>query len=343
MVFEASDGQLLADLDGPEQEVVVARGGRGGKGNSHFATPTYQAPTRRELGEPGEERQIRLELRLIADLGLVGLPNAGKSTLLGKLTGAHPRIADYPFTTLSPNLGVAEMPSGQTLTAADVPGLIEGAHRGAGLGVGFLRHLGRTRLLVHVLDGGLGPPGIVAAHRQVTKELSLHSEELAAKPVVVALNKVDLLSADELAEAERALVMELGPGVPVVPISAATGAGTERLLKECSTILAERSIRSRKQGQFHLYRGPQARDRTFRVVKQDGVTSVDGESVARLVRMTDMADDAAVMRLQNQLVRLGVEAALTAAGVEPGAEVVIADQVFTFFPEIRAAAVAERA
>ena len=343
MIFEAGDGQLLADLDGPEQQVVVARGGRGGKGNFHFATATYQAPTRRELGEPGEERQIRLELRLIADIGLVGLPNAGKSTLLATLTGAHPRIADYPFTTLSPNLGVAELPSGQTVTAADVPGLIEGAHRGAGLGVGFLRHLGRTRLLVHVVDAGLGTIGVLAAYGQVAEELRLHSQELALKPAVVALNKIDLLSPQALAEAESALVSELGPEVPVVSISASTGAGTESLLQECSKLLARRSGRSPEPGRFQLYRGPQARDRTFRVIRDDGVISVDGASVARLVRLTDMADDAAVMRLQNQLLKLGVEEALTKAGVEAGSEVVIAGQVFTFFPEMRADPVAERA
>ncbi|HVD04329.1 MAG TPA: GTPase ObgE [Candidatus Dormibacteraeota bacterium] len=333
MVFDVATGRLLADLDKVGSEVIVARGGRGGRGNTHFASPTFQAPRRREMGEPATSLRVRLELRLIADLGLVGLPNAGKSTLLARLTGAHPKIADYPFTTLSPNLGVAELQSGHSVTAADVPGLIEGAHLGAGLGVGFLRHLARTRVLVHVVDAQLGADGAVAAHHQVAEELRLHSAELGAKPSVVAVNKMDLVESSQAQAVVSALAAALGEDQRVMPISAATGEGTDELLAAASILMAKAPDRSVQGGEFRLYQGPSGKDRTFKVVAGDGMMRVEGESVERLVRTTDLDDDSSVLRLQRQLVRLGVEAALLAAGATPGSDVEIAGQTFSFFPE----------
>jgi GTP-binding protein len=336
MVFEADKGQLLADLDQPGAQVVVARGGRGGRGNVHFATSTYQAPRRRELGEPGTEQKVRLELRLIADVGLVGLPNAGKSTLLARLTGAHPKIADYPFTTLSPNLGVAELDSGRTMTAADVPGLIEGAHLGAGLGVGFLRHLARTRVLIHVVDAGLGATGVLNAHRQVAQELRLHSVDLSSKPTVIALNKIDLVSLEEAGEEVAALSVALGDGQEVVAISAANGDGTVRLLAVTDRLInaAAAGLRAKGEvGEFKLYQGPRGRARTFQVLSEEGVYRVEGEQLERLVSQIDLDDDPSVLRLQRQFRRLGVEAALIAAGAEAGSEVEIGGQLFTFFPD----------
>ncbi len=333
MVFDADSGQLLADLEQIGAEVVAARGGRGGRGNIHFATSTYQAPRRRELGEPGEVRRVRLELRLIADLGLVGLPNAGKSTLLARLTGAHPKIADYPFTTLSPNLGVVELETGHTMTAADVPGLVEGAHLGAGLGIGFLRHLARTRILVHVVDGTLGAQGALAAHRQVTEELNQHSPELGSKSTVVALNKTDLLEVEEVRTVHRALRTGLGRGALIVPISASSGDGTDLLMAACQKAMSAAAPSTGAAGTFRLYQGPSPRDLSFRVVIDGDRIAVEGEALAKLVEMTDLEDETSVLRLQRQLLKQGVEDALQAAGVSPGSEVEIGGESFTFFPD----------
>ncbi len=333
MVFDVATGRLLADLDQMGSELIVARGGRGGRGNTHFASPTFQAPRRRELGEPAVALKVRLELRLIADLGLVGLPNAGKSTLLARLTGAHPKIADYPFTTLSPNLGVAELPSGHTITEADVPGLIEGAHLGAGLGVGFLRHLARTRVLVHVVDAQLGAEEAVAAHRKVAEELRLHSEELGAKASVIAVNKVDLMDSGLAQAVVAALGHAVGGEQPVIAISAATGEGTDALLDAAAQLMSTSPKVSPQGGEFRLYQGPTGRETAFKVVAGEGMMRVEGEAVERLVRTTDLDDDSSVLRLQRQLLRLGVEAALVAAGAQPGSDVEIAGQTFSFFPE----------
>jgi GTP-binding protein len=225
---------LLKDLKNVGDRVVVARGGKGGHGNKRFASPTNQAPRTWTPGEEGEERNLALELKLIADVGLVGLPNAGKSTLLSRLSKATPKIAEYPFTTLAPNLGIAETPGFRTFVIADLPGLIEGAHRGAGLGDTFLRHIERTRLIVHLVDLAPPPgsPSPVEAWTIVRKELESYSRELADKPEILAPNKVDI---PEAREALPPLAEE--SGTPAFPISAVTGEGLDDLLKEISAHL----------------------------------------------------------------------------------------------------------
>jgi GTPase len=226
MAYDDETGELLADLIEPGQRVRVARGGRGGRGNATFATPTNQAPRIAERGDPGEEHWLRLDLKVLADVGLVGLPNAGKSTLLSVLSAARPKIADYPFTTLQPNLGVVELDDGFSFVMADLPGLIEGAHLGAGLGHRFLRHIERTRVIVHVLDGATEEP--LAAYEQIRQELELFDERLVRKPEVVAVNKMDLPDARErYAELQAALAQR---GLTVLPISAATREGLRPLL-----------------------------------------------------------------------------------------------------------------
>ena len=226
IVMDAATGAVVADLVRPGEEVVVARGGRGGRGNAHFATPTHQAPRRAEPGEPGEERALRLELRLLADAGLVGLPNAGKSSLLARISAARPKIADYPFTTTEPMLGVVALPDRDGIVVADIPGLIEGAHRGAGLGHEFLRHIDRTRVLVHLVDLSARDPE--AAVATVTRELAEHSPALAARPTLVVGNKIDLPEAR--ARADAFVAAQTARGRPALAISAATGEGVPALI-----------------------------------------------------------------------------------------------------------------
>jgi GTP-binding protein len=336
LAWVVETGQLLADLDRPSATALLATGGKGGRGNVHFASPTHQAPRRRELGEPGVTTRIRFELRLIADIGLVGLPNAGKSTLLAMLTEAHPKIGPYPFTTLSPNLGVAELGEGRFMTLADVPGLIEGAHQGAGLGLSFLRHLARTRALIHVVDASLGEEAILAGYRQVTAEMGLHSPELSAKPTLLALNKVDLISLGDVEQLTARLLEQLPESVPTVAISAATGAGGGELLTEAQRLLAraaETTPADREGGGFRLYQGPRGLSREFSVDREGDVYRVAGESLERLIAVTDLDDDSSVLRLQRQLVKIGVEKALLRAGAREGDEVQIGDEAFTFYPD----------
>ena len=231
VVKDAASGVVLADLVRPGQEFVAARGGRGGRGNAHFATATHQAPRRAETGGPGEERRLDLELKLIADVGLVGLPNAGKSTLLSRISRARPRIAPYPFTTLEPNLGLVVLDPERQFVVADVPGLIEGAHEGRGLGIQFLRHLERTRAIVRLVDVTSERPA--EDLRLVEREMAMHSADLARRPGLVALTKADLIPAEQHADAAARAGL---PDARV--ISAHSGAGVRELLEDLWTLIA---------------------------------------------------------------------------------------------------------
>jgi GTP-binding protein len=333
IVRDADTDELIADLDRPDARVVVGDGGRGGRGNTHFATSTRQTPRVGELGARGSKRRIHLELKLIADIGLVGLPNAGKSTLLAALTGAHPKIAAYPFTTLHPNLGVAETAGGMTLVIADVPGLIEGAHRGIGLGIDFLRHLERTRALVHLVDATDGPGAAQTAIAAVRAELAAFSDELAAKPQLLALNKSDLLD-DEQRDGLRAQLPD------AMLIAAATLDGTEALLEQASTLvsgvraaeLVAALAQPGEAGEHRLYRH-RSRRQAPAVSREGDVYRVTADGVERLVAMTDMENDEAVARLQQKLRTAGVDAALAAAGCVDGDTVRIGELEFTYADE----------
>jgi len=235
IVYDADTGEVLHDFTAAGDRFLVARGGRGGRGNQHFATPTHQAPTEHEPGKPGDEKHLRLELKLLADVGLVGFPNAGKSTLISRISAAHPKIADYPFTTLEPNLGVVSVDD-RTFVVADIPGLIEGAHLGHGLGIQFLRHIERTRLLVHLVDvseaSGRDP---VEDFGVVMAELASFRDDLARKPMFVVASKIDVAQDPDRVARLRALAA--GNGLPFYEISSVTGQGIEGLKYEMAQFL----------------------------------------------------------------------------------------------------------
>jgi GTP-binding protein len=326
------------DLVVPGQRVVVARGGAGGRGNKRFATSTRQAPRLAEHGLPGEEGWIELRLKLLADVGLVGLPNAGKSSLLARMTRAAPKVAAYPFTTLEPVLGTLEGAERQ-LVIADIPGLIEGASEGAGLGHDFLAHVERTRLLVHVLD--LAPldgsdPG--ANHATIEAELRAHDRRLASLPRLLALSKADLVPAEDAERAASRWRERLGAEVPVFVTSAATGQG----LEELSIELARRvPLLPGPQDGIAIEDVPAAEHRVFRPAAgrnfsveraDDGVFHVAGDGVERLLMRHDLDNDEALAHVENRLRRMGVISALEAKGFEPGDDVEIAGVLFELHP-----------
>jgi GTP-binding protein len=322
-VYDDASGELLADLLATGQAVVVARGGRGGLGNSHFATPTHQAPRHAEKGESGEERWVRLELRLIADVGLVGLPNAGKSTLLAALTAARPKVADYPFTTLEPNLGVLELPDGRRPTIADVPGLIEGASSGAGLGHAFLRHVERTRVLVHVVDGAARDPEW--DYRVIRDELAAHDPALLAKPGLVCFNKLDLAAAAAAWPAFRSA--RARDGLRAVAVAAATGEALPSLVAALGMLLPDAAtMATPPEPTGVVVHRIEPVDEPVTVTREpDGAYRVRGRRVERLVGRVDFSIEESVGRLQRELERLGVEAELRRAGVTDGDLVRIGD------------------
>ncbi len=319
LVYDDESGDLLGDLTEVGQELIVARGGRGGRGNARFATPTNQAPRIAEHGEPGEERRLRLELKLLADVGIVGLPNAGKSTLLAAVTAARPKIAPYPFTTLEPNLGVVALDEKTQFVLADIPGLIEGAAEGKGLGHDFLRHIERTRLLIHLLDGLSADP--LADFAAVNHELSQFGRGLAQKPQLVVLNKIDEARARaRWPEVEAALAAQ---GYPAAAISALTREGTRDLLYRVARMLAELPAAAPRH-EVVVFRLGEDED-AFSVEAEANGWRVRGARVERLAAMTVWNLEEGVRRFQRILERMGVTDALEEAGVQPGDVVYIGE------------------
>jgi GTPase len=316
-VLDAESGALIADLVAAGQDVMVARGGRGGLGNTHFATATHQAPRHAQKGEPGEERSLRLELRLIADVGLVGLPNAGKSTLLAALTAARPKIAAYPFTTLEPNLGVMDLgiEDGRRPTIADVPGLIEGASSGAGLGHAFLRHVERTRVLLHVVDGTARDPRW--DHEVIRDELEAHDPALLEKPLLVVFNKLDLPAAVDAWPAFRDAMD--GDGVRVLPVSAEAGTGLDELRRAVADLLPDAAgLAEPPEPAGVVVHRLEGRSDAFALDREDGMLRVRGRRIERLVAQTNFDNEESAERFQRELIRLGIDGALRKAGVRRG-------------------------
>jgi len=330
------------DLVRPGQRALVARGGPGGRGNKRFAGPTYQTPRFAERGLAGDETWVTLRLRLLADVGLVGLPNAGKSSLLARLTRAHPSIADYPFTTLEPALGTLELPDRQ-LVIADIPGLIEGASAGAGLGHDFLAHVQRTRLLVHVLDvAPLDGSDPIDNHATVEGELCLYDSRLALLPRILALSKTDLVAPESAASRQADWERRLGSDVPVLVTSAATHVGLDRLVAEIARrvpsgpVLAEpvderaalqdlAEHRVFRPAAARAYRVTRIGERNFRVT---------GEGIERLLARHDLDNEDALAHLEQRLRGIGVLRALEAEGFEPGDEVKLGEVAFVLDPGV---------
>lgn len=327
IIRNAATGDVLADMTEPGQEVVILAGGRGGRGNIHFANSRQQAPRIAERGEPGEELWLTLELKLIADVGIVGVPNAGKSTLLSVVSAARPKIGNYPFTTLQPNLGVASLDDYETIVLADIPGLIQGASAGVGLGHDFLRHIERTRVLIHLLDGISADP--LRDFAMINEELALYNPELAAKPQLVVLNKIDLPDVQSLEPLIREEISRAG--YPFMTISAVTGAGVRSMLYEVKRMLEAAPPQPLSATEEMVVIRPRVETRDFTVKRQgsnrDGsaVWRVSGREIERITSMTFFEFDDALMRFQSVLEKSGITAALTEAGVKVGDTVFIGD------------------
>ena len=321
----ADEGVPPIDLAEDGMKVLIARGGAGGRGNARFVSPTNQEPLLREAGEQGDTRQLALEVKVLADVGVIGVPNAGKSSFLSRVTAARPKIAAYPFTTLEPVLGVVEN-RGETFVLADIPGLIEGAHEGVGLGHEFLRHAERTRVFLHILDGeGIDP---IKDFNQVNEELELYSPELATRRQVVVINKIDL---PEVQERLPELVEELsGLGVEALGMSAAAGNGIQVVLDR---LLAgvDPAVEKRKPKKVIAIDGAPRRIKSGYIVGlEDGTWDVRWVTAQRLVSLSDLGDPRIVGQLFREFMRLGVLAAMEAKGVKYGDTVKIGDWVFTW-------------
>jgi len=308
---------VIADLEELAKEVIIARGGRGGKGNVHFASATNQSPKIAQKGEPGEEREITLELKTIADVGIIGYPNAGKSSLLAVASAARPKIAGYPFTTIKPVLGAVEL-GRRGFILAEVPGLIRDAHLGRGLGHDFLRHVARTRVIIHLVDGS--SPSPVDDFNNVNKELNLFDSALAGKKQVVAVNKIDLPEVREnITLIERAFA---AAGCKAFFISAATGEGVGSLMVHTLEVLEQASVEKGEIATKKVFR-PEPRDKGIKIIKKDDVFLVHQPDIERIVAASDTSDAEVKRQLLGYLARRGVNKALKKAGARPGDTVII--------------------
>ena len=326
IVKKSDTGEILADLSEENKKVLVLKGGRGGKGNSHFATATRQAPRFAQKGEDGEEGELILELKLLADVGLIGYPSVGKSTILSVVTSATPKIAEYHFTTLEPNLGVVKSECGDSFVIADIPGLIEGASEGVGLGIQFLRHIERTRLLLHVVDvAGTEGRNPVEDFYTINKELEKYSKKLATRKQIIVANKIDSMQDESLYNELENVAKE--NNMEIFKVSAATGQGMKELMIEVSKILKtlpKEDLVEEKEAK-KVYKLEE--EQQFTIVKEEDMYVVDGPAIRELMRKVNMEDNESLYYFQKNLDILGVNSALKKAGVKDGDTVKVYDYI----------------
>lgn len=330
-VTDKDTGDVIADLVRQGQRAIIAKGGRGGRGNVRFASPKNPAPYTAENGEPGQERNITLELKVLADVGLVGFPSVGKSTLLSVVSAAKPKIAEYHFTTLSPNLGVVDLGE-RSFVMADLPGLIEGAHEGVGLGHQFLRHIERTRVIVHVLDmSGSEGRNPYEDYVQINEELKHYNYKLEERPQIIVANKMDLPEANENLEIFKQKVTD----VSIFPVSAITKEGTQELIfaigDKLDTLPKDTfELKQDEEDKVATYKYDKREEQEFRIFKDNEVFVVEGERIERLFKMTQFEYEESVLKFARTLRNMGVDEALRANGAEDGDVVRICDYEFEF-------------
>ena len=330
VIKDSETGKVIADLSEEGQCELIFPGGRGGKGNSHFATATRQAPHFAQNGEKGIEKEIILELKLIADVGLIGFPNVGKSTILSMVTSARPKIADYHFTTLEPNLGVVKTEYGDSFVIADIPGIIEGASQGVGLGIQFLRHIERTRLLLHVIDvSGSENRVPVEDFKIINEELKKYSEKLAKRKQIIVANKIDSMQDENLYKDLEKLAKE--ENIEIFKVSAATGEGLKELFKHVSDVLKTLPKEDLLEGEERVvYTLEEDRDE-FEVIRENGEFVVKGPAVDRLMGRVNLEDNESLYYFQKTLRNLGIDNALKEAGVQEGDTVRLGDWEFAWY------------
>ncbi|MFV9567284.1 GTPase ObgE [Thermoanaerobacter mathranii] len=329
LIINDETGEIIADLVKPNQKAIVLRGGRGGRGNAKFATSTLKTPRFAESGEKGKEMWVRLELKLLADVGLIGFPNAGKSTLLASCTRARPKIANYPFTTLTPNLGVVEY-KGKSFVMADIPGLIEGAHRGEGLGHDFLRHIERTKMLIHVVDvsasEGRDP---IEDFEKINEELKLYSERLLTLPQIVAANKIDIQSGKENYPAFEKEIKKRG--YEVYPISALTKEGIDKLLDKAIEILSSIPVEEIKDVPEVIVYTPPEEEETLNIEVKDNTYYLSGTKIDKLLKRVNLQDEHSLRYFEILLRKSGVIDALKEKGFKSGDTINVRDFEFEYY------------
>lgn len=325
-IYDAFTNEVIADLINDDEECIVAKGGRGGKGNKSFATHDLPAPKFSENGEPGEEKLVRLELKVLADVGLIGMPSVGKSTLLSIISSAQPKIAAYHFTTLSPNLGVVKLKNGTSFVMADLPGLIEGASEGVGLGTEFLRHAMRTKILAHVIDmGSMEGRNPIDDYKVIRKEIEKYNDLLKNKKEIIVANKMDLENAsDNLKEFKKEF-----PNATIIEISCMNNSGIDNLIKVLAyTLDTLPEVKLYEESDFKLYKFED--NKPYSIKKDGNVWVVSGKEIETLLKMTKFNEDEGVLRFARKFKGMGIEDELEKLGAKPGDEVQILDYMFTF-------------
>lgn len=328
IVKDEDTEKIIADLTVEGQKFIVVKGGRGGRGNARFVNSVHRAPTFAENGEPGEIRNLQLELKLLADVGLIGYPSVGKSSIISMVSSAKPEIAAYHFTTMTPVLGVVRVDEGKSFVLADIPGLIEGAHEGVGLGHDFLRHIERTKILIHVLDvSGIEGRDPIEDFEKINNELKMYNERLSTRKQIIAANKMDLSEAQK--EYPRVAEHITKLGLEIYPVSAATGDGLRQLVGRAAQLLAEYVEEPESEEEIKVYEATPAEDFTI-TRDDDGAFVVNGKDIEKLVAMTNFNNDEGVRRFQLIWRKMGIESALKERGIKEGDTVRIRDMEFEF-------------